>query len=96
MDLDSTVLERYGEQEGSRKGYNPKKPWRASHRPIIAFISELKIVANRWLCPGDTSLSNNVVKFLEETLLLLGNMLVGLIRADSGFFNEKCLNFFES
>ncbi len=28
VDLDSTVLCRYGEQEGSLKGYNPNKPGR--------------------------------------------------------------------
>ena len=28
LDLDSTILRRYGEQEGSLKGYNPKKPGR--------------------------------------------------------------------
>ena len=26
IDLDSTVITRYGEQEGASKGYNPKKP----------------------------------------------------------------------
>jgi hypothetical protein len=26
LDLDSTVFERYGKQEGVKKGYNPKKP----------------------------------------------------------------------
>jgi len=36
LDLDSTILERYGKQEGSKKGYNPKKPGRPSHHPLIA------------------------------------------------------------
>lgn len=96
MDLDSTVVERYGRQEGSRKGYNPRKPGRASHHPLIAFISELKVVANGWLRSGDTASSNNVIRFLDETLSVLGNLTVGLLRADSGFFSEKCLHFFES
>ncbi|MDP2208567.1 MAG: transposase, partial [Bacteroidota bacterium] len=33
LDLDSTVIERYGEQEGSRRGYNPRKPGRPSQHP---------------------------------------------------------------
>jgi hypothetical protein len=37
-----------------------------------------------------------VTRFFEETLSLMGKMVIGLIRADSGFFNEKCLSFFES
>jgi Transposase DDE domain group 1 len=40
LDLDSTVLCRYGEQEGSLKGYNPNKPGRRSHHPLVAFLAE--------------------------------------------------------
>lgn len=36
MDLDSTVFVRYGEQEGSKKGYNTKKYGRNSHHPLIS------------------------------------------------------------
>jgi hypothetical protein len=31
LDLDSTVFERYGRQQGSLKGYNPRKHGRPSH-----------------------------------------------------------------
>ncbi|HSW66982.1 MAG TPA: IS1380 family transposase, partial [Bacteroidales bacterium] len=95
LDLDSTIIERYGEQEGSRLGYNPRKHGRPSQHPIIAFIAELKVVANGWLRSGNTSSANNILNFLEETFSLLGSLTVGLIRADNGFFSEKCLNFFE-
>src|SRR5579871_2143657 len=40
LDLDSTVLERYGEQEGSLKGYNPRKRGRPSHHPLLAVLAE--------------------------------------------------------
>jgi hypothetical protein len=33
LDLDSTVISRYGQQEGARRGYNPRKPGRNSHHP---------------------------------------------------------------
>jgi hypothetical protein len=36
LDLDSTVFERYGKQEGVRKGYNPRKHGRASHHPLLS------------------------------------------------------------
>jgi hypothetical protein len=39
IDIDSTVITRYGNQEGAKKGYNPKKMGRNSHHPLIAFIS---------------------------------------------------------
>jgi hypothetical protein len=44
VDVDSTVITRYGDQEGVEPGYNPKKPGRGSHHPIIAFAAELKMV----------------------------------------------------
>ena len=39
--LDSTVSVRYGEsQAGAERGYNPKKPGRPSHHPLLAFLQE--------------------------------------------------------
>ena len=40
LDLDSTVWERYGQQEGSRKGHNPRKHGRPSHHPLLAVLAE--------------------------------------------------------
>ena len=40
LDLDSTVFERYGEQEGVKRGYNPRKPGRGSHHPLLAVLGE--------------------------------------------------------
>jgi hypothetical protein len=42
-------MTRYGEQQGSAKGYNKYKPGRKSHHPIMAFVSEIEMVANFWL-----------------------------------------------
>ncbi len=33
LDFDSTILSRFGEQEGAKKGYNPKNKGRNSHHP---------------------------------------------------------------
>lgn len=41
-------------QQGPKLGYNPHKPGRASHNPIIAFVSDVKMVANLWLKSGNT------------------------------------------
>jgi len=40
LDLDSTVFERYGRQEGSLKGHNPRKHGRPSHHPLLAVLAE--------------------------------------------------------
>lgn len=85
LDLDSTVMTRYGIQQGAAVGYNPAKRGRASHHPLMAFISETNMMANFWLRPGNTGSANNVLAFFDSTLAHLGNKIIGLVRADSGF-----------
>ncbi|MFM5959215.1 MAG: transposase, partial [Dolichospermum sp.] len=89
LDCDSSVMTRYGTQEGSKKGYNPTKRGRPSHHPLIAFIADVKLVANMWLRSGDTCSSNNFLSFLEDTLNKLKNKTIGLIRLDSGFCSNE-------
>ena len=36
LDLDSTIFQRSGQQEGAAKGYNPHRPGRKSHHPLLA------------------------------------------------------------
>ena len=96
IDLDSTVITRYGAQEGSAKGYNPQKRGRNSHHPLIAFIEQTKMVANAWLRPGNTADSSNCKSFLEETFEILKTKRVGLLRADSGFYSNDILKYLET
>jgi hypothetical protein len=95
LDVDSSVITRYGEQEGSKRGYNPNKKGRNSHHPLFAFVNDIRMVANCWNRSGNTSSSNNCIHFLEETLAILKNKKVGLLRADSGFCSESILKFIE-
>ncbi len=95
LDIDSSVITRYGEQEGAKKGYNPKKRGRKSHHPIIAFVNDVKMVANFWLRSGDTSSANNFINFLEETLSVFGDKKVGLVRIDSGFCQKEIFDYLE-
>lgn len=96
LDVDSSVWTRYGKQEGAKKGYNAKKRGRASHHPIIAFVAEMKMVANFWLRPGNTGSSNNIIAFLEDTFQILANKTVGLFRADSGFYQKNVMEWLEA
>lgn len=91
LDLDSTVMTRYGQQEGAARGYNPSKPGRASHHPLMAFVSDTRMVANCWLRPGNSHTANNVQAFLANTLDKLGGKRVALLRADSGFCDHAFL-----
>ena len=96
LDLDSTVMTRYGKQDGATKGYNPKKKGRSSHHPLMAFVADTEMVANFWLRPGSTHSANNAEAFLENTLHKLGNVKCSLVRADSGFSGNSFLQNLES
>lgn len=96
LDVDSTILTRYGSQEGAKRGYNPTKKGRNSHHPLIAFVNEARLVANFWLRSGDSSSANNFIGFLEDTLVNFGNRKVGLIRLDSGFCQNNVMSYLES
>jgi len=95
LDCDSTILTRYGEQQGALKGYNPKKPGRHSHHPVLAFVNDLKLVANFWLRSGNTNSANNFRAFLEDTMRKLGDKTVGLVRLDSGFYSKEVFEYLE-
>jgi hypothetical protein len=91
LDLDSTVMTRYGKQEGAAKGDNPRKPGRLSHHPLMAFVADTRMIANCWLRPGHTGSANHVQGFLANTLHRLSNQAVCLVRADSGFCEQSFL-----
>ena len=95
LDIDSSVLTRYGVQEGAKQGYNKHKPGRKSQHPIIAFVSDLEMVANFWLRSGDSHTANNFKTFLEETLSNFGDKKIGLLRLDSGFYDGKIFSYLE-
>lgn len=95
LDVDSSVITRYGEQEGAKKGYNPHKKGRNSHHPLFAFVNDVRMVANCWNRSGNTNSSSNCINFLEETFSILQNKKVGLFRADSGFCSEAILQYIE-
>ncbi|NJS35647.1 MAG: IS1380 family transposase [Brachymonas sp.] len=97
LDVDSTVMTRWGGQiEGASKGYNPKHHGRNSHHPLLAFVSDWRLVANLWLRPGSSHTANNALAFLEATLANLGQTTVGLFRADSGFYDKAIVAWLQA
>jgi hypothetical protein len=55
-------------QEGSAKGYNPRRPGRKSVHPLLAFVADIRMVANYLLRPGNMGATTNFLYFLENTL----------------------------
>ena len=97
LDLDSTVFCRYGEQEGSLKGYNPSKPGRPSHHPLMAFLAEARRLLWARLRSRNSGSANGCVEFMKQALSVvpMGHR-IGLVRADAGFFEKRFLEYLES
>lgn len=96
LDLDSTVFCRYGGQEGSQIGYNPRKRGRPSHHPLLAFLSEARRLLWVTLRPGKAGTANGCIEFLQQALPMLPvGHRVALVRADAGFFLTRFLTFLE-
>ena len=95
LDVDSTVITRFGNQEGAEKGYNPKRHGRKSHHPIIAFVAETKMIANAWMRTGDSASATEFKEFLDNTFTMIPRSLIGLLRGDSGFSGNNILNDLE-
>ena len=97
LDLDSTIFSRHGsQQQGAARGYNPRRPGRLSHHPLLAVLAEANFVLHAWLRSGNTGAGQGAEQFLSEALNLLGGQQrVRSVRADSGFYADKFLSFLE-
>jgi len=84
---------------GSRKA-RAKGTIRAStggfHHPWLAVLAEAHFLLHGWLRSGNCGAARGVVEFLQEALALWGQrQKIRLVRADSGFFEDKLLSFLE-
>jgi hypothetical protein len=63
---------------------------------LLAVLSEAHFLLHGWLRSGNCGTSRGVVEFLKEALALWGQrQKIRLLRADSGFFDDKLLSFLE-
>jgi Transposase DDE domain group 1 len=68
IDIDTTVMPLFGQQEGALPGSNPRYHGRPSHHPILARIAETDTVFGARLRPGDTGLGETEVEDVEQWL----------------------------
>ena len=96
LNLDSSVLIRYGNQQGAKRGYNPKKRGRPSHHPLLAFIGAGYVI-NVWNRSGDTGTGQGAVSFFRQTGMVLGDSFhLTRILCDSGFYEIEFIEYLES
>ena len=96
LDLDSTsLLHEDGRQEGVKVGYT-RKGLKPCLKPLLAVLEEAKLVAQFWLRSGNSPCASNVVSFTLELLSNLPRHLrLRLVRADSGFCEDRWLSLLE-
>jgi hypothetical protein len=96
LNLDSSVLTRYGNQQGAVKGYNPKKKGRPSHHPLLAFLG-CGYVVNLWNRSGDSASGQNAVGFLKQTIAALGKgFSIRKVLCDAGFYRLEFIEHLEA
>jgi len=96
LNLDSCVITRYGQQEGAKRGYNPKKPGRPSHHPLMAFLG-CGYVVNLWNRAGNASAGQSAVEFFKQSILSLGaSFRLKRVLCDSGFYQIEFIVYLES
>lgn len=96
LDLDSTVFTRYGDQQGSSKGYNPHFRGERSHHPLLAMLAKSKVIVHAWLREGSASPHRGCQEFMKELLSRLpGGFRIEALRADSGFYSRGFMDLLE-
>ena len=68
IDFDSHVQVVYGEQQGARRGYNPKKRGRVSYNPLAATLSEIRMPLAGLFRHGDTNGTSEILTVVEMAL----------------------------
>ena len=96
LDLDSTrLLHEDGHQDGVRAGYTRLGVKPCLH-PLLAVISEVRLVAQLWLRSGNATCgSNTTAFFLDLWHHLPRHVRLRGVRADSGFCLPELLDLWE-
>lgn len=88
IDIDTTVMPLFGEQEGARPGPNPRYHGRPSYHPILAHIAQTGTLLGARLRPGDRNLGDadveDVEQWLERARVAVGPRTLVTVRIDAG------------
>jgi hypothetical protein len=97
LDIDSSVVNVEGHQEGAVKGYNPKKPGNRCYNTQFAFCDEIKAYVTGYVRSGDTYSANGAAEMIKEIMAHLKEEGLEItFRMDSGYFDDAILETIES
>ena len=96
IDIDSTVENLEGNQEGATKGYNPGHKGNKCYNVLMAFCAELKSFITGYQRPGNTYTSNGAAEMIKEIIAQLKDTVEDIVfRMDSGYFSEEIMKIIE-
>lgn len=96
IDIDSSVINVEGHQEGTAKGYNPKKLGNACYNIQFAFCDELKAYIAGFVRSGNTYTANGAAEMIKEIVAnIKTDDIEILFRMDSGYFDETIIETIE-
>jgi hypothetical protein len=97
IDIDSSVINVEGHQEGAAKGYNPKKLGNLCYNIQFAFCDELKAYITGFVRSGNTYTANGAAEMIKEIVAnIKTDDLEIMFRMDSGYFDEEIIETIES
>jgi len=92
LDIDNTVKQLYGHQEGAEISYNPKKPGRPSHNYHTYFIGALRIVLGVEVLPGKQHSGSHSMPGLWKMIdSLPATCRPWLLRGDISYGTERVM-----
>ena len=97
IDIDSSVINVEGYQEGATKGYNPKKLGNRCYNIQFAFCDEIKAYITGFVRSGNTYTANGAAEMIKEIVAnIKTDDLEIMFRMDSGYFDEEIIETIES
>ncbi len=97
IDIDSSVVNVEGHQEGAVKGYNPKKLGNLCYNLQFAFCDEVKAYITGFVRSGNTYTANGAAELIKEIVAnIKSDDLEILFRMDSGYFDDGTIETIES
>ena len=97
IDIDSSVVNVEGHQEGAVKGFNPKKRGNRCYNLQFAFCDELKAYITGFMRSGNTYTANGAAEMIKEIVAQIKtDDLEILFRMDSGYFDDEIIKTIES
>ena len=96
FDLDTKVLTVYGQQQGARIGFNPKKRGRPSYQPLLCFEGNTGDIWEGIYLSGDAHPAPHTVDILSKSISMLPAGIREIrIRGDAAFYDHSIAEYLQ-